>query len=258
MSDQNNNVKDLDAIHEEFHKEFTPSVHKIGAGTMIVALFLSVLPTIYFVFIKGIQIPWANFMAVVIAISSFAISMWLSEPVAFWPVIGSAATYFAFLSGNASSMRLPVALAARTYVDEPDDPSNPKFHVATIIALFASVVVNLVILLVIVILGDLILSMMPPSMLAAFGFIMPCLIANNILMRCKDRNATFVRGFFGLLPYLVAGFVVPYICTALAPTFPIFGMIDMLFAVGAAIVVGYVIYRKDLAAEAKAGNGEGK
>ena len=113
MSDINNTVKDMDAVHEEFHKEFTPSVHKIGAGTMAVALLLSVLPTIYFVFIKGIDIPWANFVAVVVAIASFAISMWLSEPVAFWPVIGSAATYFAFLSGNASSMRLPVALAAR-------------------------------------------------------------------------------------------------------------------------------------------------
>ena len=171
MSDINNTVKDMDAVHEEFHKEFTPSVHKIGAGTMAVALLLSVLPTIYFVFIKGIDIPWANFMAVVVAIASFAISMWLSEPVAFWPVIGSAATYFAFLSGNASSMRLPVALAARAFVDEPDDPSNPKFHVATIIALFASVVVNLAILLVIIILGDIILGMMPASVLAAFGFI---------------------------------------------------------------------------------------
>ena len=83
MSDINNTVKDMDAVHEEFHKEFTPSVHKIGAGTMAVALLLSVLPTIYFVFIKGIDIPWANFMAVVVAIASFAISMWLSEPVAF-------------------------------------------------------------------------------------------------------------------------------------------------------------------------------
>lgn len=59
MSDINNTVKDIDAVHEEFHKEFTPSVHKIGAGTMAVALLLSVLPTIYFVFIKGIDIPWA-------------------------------------------------------------------------------------------------------------------------------------------------------------------------------------------------------
>ena len=253
MSDINNTVKDIDAVHEEFHKEFTPSVHKIGAGTMAVALLLSVLPTIYFVFIKGIDIPWANFVAVVVAIASFAISTWLSEPVAFWPVIGSAATYFAFLSGNASSMRLPVALAARAFVDEPDDPSNPKFHVATIIALFASVVVNLAILLVIIILGDIILGMMPASVLAAFGFIMPCLTANNILMRCKDRQAKFIPGFFRLLPYLLAGFITPYICKALAATFPIFGMIDMLFAVGAAILVGYVIYRRDVAAEAKAG-----
>ena len=39
---------------EEYHQEFLPQVHKIGATTMAIALILSLLPTIYFVFIKGI------------------------------------------------------------------------------------------------------------------------------------------------------------------------------------------------------------
>ena len=243
-------VQDLDAIHQEYHKEFVPSVHKIGAGTMAVALILSILPTIYFVFIKGIEISMATFLSVVVAIASFAISMWLTEPVAFWPVIGSAATYFAFLSGNASSMRLPVALTARASINEPDDPANPKFHVATIIALFASVVVNLVILLVIVILGDVIIGALPASVLAAFGFIMPCLMANNILLRCKDREGKFIPGFIRLMPYLAAGFVGQYLC---GKVFTGLKSYAMLVAVGLAIVVGYVFYRRDVAAEEKAG-----
>lgn len=241
---------DINEVHREFHEEFTPAVHKIGASTMLIALILSALPAIYFVFVKHFVIPWDQFVAVVVAICAFAISMWLSEPVAFWPVIGSAGTYFAFLAGNASSMRLPVALAARAYVDEPDDPSNPKFHVATIIALFASVVVNLVILLIIVILGDIILGIMPASVLGAFGFIMPCLTANNIMVRCKDRQAKFIPGFIKLLPYLLAGFIVPYICGALATTVPLLKQIDMLMAVGVAILVGYGFYKRDCAREA--------
>ena len=40
MSDINNNVKDMDAVHEEFHKEFIPSVHKIGVGAMAVAMLV--------------------------------------------------------------------------------------------------------------------------------------------------------------------------------------------------------------------------
>lgn len=69
---------------------------------MAIALILSLLPTIYFVFIKGIEVPLSTFISVVIAIFTFAIGMWLSEPAAFWPVLGSAGTYFAFLAGNAS------------------------------------------------------------------------------------------------------------------------------------------------------------
>ena len=69
---------------EEYHQEFLPQVHKIGATTMAIALILSLLPTIYFVFIKGIEVPLSTFISVVIAIFTFAIGMWLSEPAAFW------------------------------------------------------------------------------------------------------------------------------------------------------------------------------
>ena len=107
---------------EEYHQEFLPQVHKIGATTMAIALILSLLPTIYFVFIKGIEVPLSTFISVMIAIFTFAIGMWLSEPAAFWPVLGSAGTYFAFLAGNASSMRLPVALTARSSPVRPISP----------------------------------------------------------------------------------------------------------------------------------------
>lgn len=45
---------------EEYHQEFLPQVHKIGATTMAIALILSLLPTIYFVFIKGIEVPLSH------------------------------------------------------------------------------------------------------------------------------------------------------------------------------------------------------
>lgn len=179
---------------EEYHQEFLPQVHKIGATTMAIALILSLLPTVYFVFIKGIEVPLSTFISVMIAIFTFAIGMWLSEPAAFWPVLGSAGTYFAFLAGNASSMRLPVALTARSSIEGGDDLENPRTHVAMIIALFASVVVNLAILLSIVLIGDGLISILPASVLAAFNFVMPCLLANNILMQSKGPGRHHHQG----------------------------------------------------------------
>ena len=239
----NNDKITLDELHEEFHQNFAPQVHKIGTTTMLTAFVLSVLPTLYFVFIKGIHLPLSAFLAVVAAIASFAIGMWLSEPAAFWPVMGSAGTYFAFLAGNASSMRLPVALTAASSVEESDDMENPKVHVAMIIALFSSVVVNLAILLSIVLVGDTLLSVLPDSVLAAFSYIMPCLIANNVLMRSKDKCGTILPGFIGLLPYIIAGFVSQLLCKFVFTSLAAYGT---LLAVLLSIAVAYIIYQNDL------------
>jgi len=240
-----NNKKNIstEELHEEFHKEFVPQVHKIGTVTMLVALLLSILPTVYFVFIRGIDVPLSAFLAVVAAIASFAIGMWLSEPAAFWPVMGSAGTYFSFLSGNASSMRLPVAMTAASSVEESDDMENPKVHIAMIIALFSSVVVNLAILLSIVVIGDALLSILPAGVIAAFGFIMPCLISNNVIMRSKGKGGTIIPGFISILPYIIAGFAAQVLCQHVFTSLAGYGTLG---AVVLSIAVAFVIYKIDL------------
>ena len=218
---------------EEYHQEFLPQVHKIGATTMAIALILSLLPTIYFVFIKGIEVPLSTFISVVIAIFTFAIGMWLSEPAAFWPVLGSAGTYFAFLAGNASSMRLPVALTARSSIEGGDDLENPRTHVAMIIALFASVVVNLAILLSIVLIGDGLISILP---------------ANNILMQSKGPDGTIIKGFLKVLPYLLTGVAAQLL---VKNVFTFLSNYGILLAVVLSVLVAYGFYRRDLAAHEK-------
>ncbi|MBS4786050.1 MAG: hypothetical protein KH009_08060 [Clostridiales bacterium] len=244
-------TEDIQTVHEEFKKEFLPSVHRIGIGTMAAALVMTLAPTIYFVFIRGIDVSWKSFLAVVTAIFSFSITMWITEPMAFWPVLGSAGTYLAFLAGNASNMRLPVALNARATVDEEDDLEHPKVHCAMIIALFASVVVNLAILLVIVIAGDLLLNLLPASILAAFGFIMPCLMANNIIMRSKGKDGSILPGLIDNLPFFAAGFIGQYLCRNVFTGLKSYGM---LVAVFGAIGVAYLFYLKDCAADKRAEN----
>ena len=218
---------------EEYHQEFLPQVHKIGATTMAIALILSLLPTIYFVFIKGIEVPLSTFISVMIAIFTFAIGMWLSEPAAFWPVLGSAGTYFAFLAGNASSMRLPVALTARSSIEDGDDLENPRTHVAMIIALFASVVVNLAILLSIVLIGDGLISILP---------------ANNILMQSKGPDGTIIKGFLKVLPYLLTGVAAQLL---VKNVFTFLSNYGILLAVVLSVLVAYGFYRRDLAAHEK-------
>ena len=235
-------VQTPEEAHEEFNRSFLPAVHRIGVFTMLTALVFSVLPTVYFVFIRGIPVSLPMFLSVVVAIASFAIGMWISEPAAFWPVLGSAGTYFAFLAGNASNMRLPVALAARASLEDGDDLEHPKTHIAMIIALFASVVVNLAILLTIVLAGDGLLAILPDSVIAAFGFVMPCLLANNIIMQSKSRDGVW-KGFLVLLPYLATGVAVQLL---VSHVFTFLSSYAILIAVGMAVLVAYFFYRRDV------------
>lgn len=232
--------------HEEYNKEFLPKVHRAGITTMILALIFASLPTVYFIFIKGIHVEMSSFLAVVGAIATFSIGMWISEPAAFWPVLGSAGTYIAFLSGNASSMRLPVALTARSSLENGNDLEDPRVHIAMIIALFASVWVNLAILLCIVFAGDAIIAALPAGVFAAFSYVMPCLVANNIMLQFRDKAGNFLPGFLSCLPYLAAGvgvkLITKYWLTSL-------GNWAILIAVVVAALVAYAIYLKDCKAE---------
>ena len=117
-----------------------------------------------------------------------------------------------------------------------------------IIALFASVVVNLAILLSIVLIGDGLISILPASVLAAFNFVMPCLLANNVLMQSKGPDGTIIKGFLKVLPYLLTGVAAQLL---VKNVFTFLSNYGILLAVVLSVLVAYGFYRRDLAAHEK-------
>jgi len=93
---------------EEYHQEFLPQVHKIGAATMAIALILSLLPTIYFVFIKGIEVPLSTFISVMIATSRYVACAAIRVKAAYSP----AEALFNRLARNPCMGVKPACLAA--------------------------------------------------------------------------------------------------------------------------------------------------
>lgn len=129
-----------------------PAVHRIGRFTMAVAFILAFLPVAYFVFIKGYSLPLASYINTIVVITSIGIGMWLTEPVTYWPVLGSAGTYLAYLSGNVGGMRFPVAMNVQASLKA--DINTPRGQVITIVGIVGSIVSNLIILFLIVIFGS--------------------------------------------------------------------------------------------------------
>lgn len=223
---------------KDYQQNFMPAVHRTGRLTMIAAFILTFLPILYFYFVKGYKLPLHNYTTVIVAISSIGIGMWLTEPLAYWPVLGSAGTYIAYLSGNVGGMRFPVALSVQSSMKA--DINTPRGQVVTIVGIVASVFTNLAILLVIVLAGSWILKVLPAPVLAAFGFVTPCLFGCMLMMRFGASKNGVVRGFLNSAPYLGTAIAVKVIITYVLPKLLPFGT---AIAVAATILVAYIMYK---------------
>ncbi len=107
--------------------------------------------------------------------------MWLTEPLAYWPVLGSAGTYIGYLSGNVGAMRFPVALNLQSVLKA--DINTMRGQIVTIVGIVSSVVVNLGLLLIFVLGGEWVLGILPQVVIASFAFVMTGLFGSMTAMR---------------------------------------------------------------------------
>ncbi len=233
------------AVEADYAAHFMPEVHRTGRWTMAFAMILSFLPVIYFLFIKGYTLPWSTYISGMVGIASIGIGMWLSEPEAYWPVLGSAGTYISYLSGNVGAMRFPVATAVQRNMNA--DISTPRGQVVTIVGIVASVYTNLVILLLIVLAGEWILKVLPDVVTSAFSFVMISLLGSMLVLNMNGKEG-IVKGFVKALPYFITAGAIYFVCNKVFPS--MFGW-GMAIAVGSCILVAYVFYRRDCAKLAK-------
>jgi hypothetical protein len=229
----------------DYKKNFMPAVHRIGRSTMALAFIFSFLPVAYFIVVRGFGLPVSQYVKVATAICSLGIGMWISEPIAYWPVLGSAGTYIAYLSGNVGAMRFPVALSVQSNMKA--DINTPRGQIITIVGIVSSVVANLILLLVIVFGGQWLISVLPDVVMGAFSFVMVTLYGAMWMMRFDGKDGV-VKGFLSNLPYLALA-IVCYKVLTISP------LVDwgMLVTVVACIALAYVLYRRDLKKAEEAG-----
>lgn len=236
----------METAQKDYQEQFLPKVHKIGRGTMTIALVLAFLPIVYFVLFKGYHAPVASYINVTVAIFSIGIGMWLTEPLAYWPVLGSAGTYIGYLSGNVGAMRFPVALNLQSSMHA--DINTPRGQVVTIVGIVASVFANLVLLLIFVLGGDWLISVLPEVIMASFAFVMVGLLGSMLVMRWNGKDG-IAKGFLDGLPYIALAVILKIVIGKI-PSLEAWGM---ALAVGACILLGYAFYKNDCKKDAAAG-----
>jgi hypothetical protein len=158
------------------YDRYDATTSRWGRITMAICLAISWAAPAYLVFFTDLQIPqsdlWTGFLAVA---AVFAV-IWVIEPLTYYPVLGPAAMYQAFMIGNIANKLLPSAIVAQAAIDAK--PGSKRAELAAVMAICGAAVVHILSLLVFVgFLGTWMVSVVPESIIdVAQLYIFPAII----------------------------------------------------------------------------------
>lgn len=187
-----------------YNDEYMPTVNKIGKITGYVGTVLAFVPAVLLAVVYGIlPKPAALLTAFIGGASAFGI-LWFVEPISYFPVVGSAGTYMAFLSGNISNMRIPCASMAQ--VSAGVEPGTEKGSVIATLGMAVSIVINVAVLTIGAILGTSVLSLLPDSIKSALNYLLPALFGALIVQfGLKYKKHTILMVVIAMVLYFAIG-----------------------------------------------------
>ena len=166
-------TKKREAVQTYEMNTFQQKSHFWGRLTIWMVTILTVSLPLYLSFILGVHPGWQPIAVGMIAYAAAIGYAWFMEPISYYPTLGISGTYQAFLTGNIANMCLPSAAAAQNAVGV--EPGTKKGEVTAALAIGATSLMNMAILIVIIISGSYLVSVIPESIQAVFPYIVPAI-----------------------------------------------------------------------------------
>ncbi|MCB7302842.1 hypothetical protein NE683_00605 [Bariatricus massiliensis] len=192
-------------MDKNFYKdEYVPKVNRTGKITGYLGVVLAFTPALLLTVVYGIvPKPAALLTAFISGASAFGV-LWFVEPISYFPVVGPAGTYMAFLSGNISNMRIPCASMAQVAAEV--EPGTEKGSIIATIGMAVSIVINVAVLTIGAILGSSVLSLLPEAVKSALNYLLPALFgALLIQFGLKMKKHSLVMVIIALVLYTAIG-----------------------------------------------------
>lgn len=171
MEEKNCAVATAAEQDELYNKEYLPQVHRVGTATMLIVLVLSFLPGLYFSFVMDLHPGWGVIAQAAITMTAMEVFTWILEPTLYFPMIGVTGAYISFVAGNITNMRIPAATAAQSAVGSKLGTRKNEF--AGALGIIASVIVNFVVLITVIVFGNLLLSVLPQIVIDSLAYALP-------------------------------------------------------------------------------------
>ena len=155
---------------------FDRTTSRWGRITMILALLFSYAGPVYLAFFTDLDIAVSDLLTGFLAVAAVFAVIWVVEPITYFPVLGPAAMYQAFMIGNIANKLLPSAIVGQAAIDAK--PGTRRAELAAVMAIGGAATVHIFSLLVFVgLLGTWLVSVVPDSVTeVARLYIFPAII----------------------------------------------------------------------------------
>lgn len=171
---------------------WTSTSIKIGRICFLLATITSFTPLFYFYIVYDVYPPLDVALTSWLSIAMVFGAFYFVEPFSYYPILGLTGSYLGILSGNISNVRLPASAAAQMAVGVEN--GSKQAEIVSTLGIAGSIFTNLFFLTLAVLMGDWILSISPPALIAAVkNYILPtifgCLYGQFTVM--KPRIALY-------------------------------------------------------------------
>ncbi|MEU0492900.1 hypothetical protein ABZ249_27050 [Nocardiopsis sp. NPDC006139] len=162
---------------------FENTTSRWGRATMVAGLALSLAGPLYLAFFADLGLDAARIWVAFLAVAATFGVFWVLEPLTYYPILGPAAMYQAFMIGNISNKLLPAAVVAQASVDAR--PGTRRGDLTAVMAICGAATVHLTSLLVGVgLLGTWLISVLPAGLIeVARLYILPA-VMGGVLVQC--------------------------------------------------------------------------
>ena len=207
-----------------FDGVYLPDIIRWGKITNWIGVLLSFGPALVLAVIFDLVPPVSAILTGFISMAGAVGVLWFIEPISYFPIIGVAGTYMAFLTGNISNLRIPAATVAQKVAGV--EPGTNEGSIIATLGMAVSVIVNIILLALGVVAGTQILAALPQSIVEAFNFLLPSLFGALFIQFAvsKPKLAPIAIGIALILTLLVNQGIIPSFITTLVSVFGTMGI----------------------------------
>lgn len=167
---------------------FERTTSRWGRLTMLAGLIISLAGPLYVALFMDVGVTVAHIVTAYTAVAATFLVFAVVEPVTYFPILGQAAMYQAFMIGNISNKLLPAAICAQSRIDAK--PGSKQGDLAAVMGICGAAIVHLTSLLVFVgIFGTWLLSAIPESVTeVARMYILPAIVGAVLVQAIASVN----------------------------------------------------------------------